>query len=48
MNYKKMQKDIDNEVHLGNLVIPFESVGKSSAFNKTASDFDNATQKVKK
>ena len=43
-----MQKNIDNEVHLGNSVTPFESMGKSSAINKTASDFDNVSQKVKK
>ena len=43
----KMQREINNEVHLGQTVTPFESIGKSSAIDKTASDFDSTNQKVK-
>ena len=43
-----MQKSIDTNVHLQQTVSPFESIGKSDAINKIASDFDNASQKVKK
>ena len=39
---------INNNLHLGQIFTPFESVGKSLAIDKTASDFDNANQKVKK
>ena len=45
-----MQKSIDTNVHLQQTVSPFESIGKSDAINrmKTASDFDNPSQKVEK
>ena len=43
-----MQREIDNEVHIGKLVAPFRSVGKLAAIDKTASDFDNTSLKVKK
>ena len=43
-----MQQGIGNEVHIGKLVKPFKSVGKSTAIDKTASDFDNVSLKVKK
>ena len=43
----KMQKDIGDDVHIGQFVMPFQCVGKSKAVNKTASDFDNANFKVK-
>ena len=43
-----MQQGIGNEVHIGELVKPFKSVGKSAAIDKTASDFDNVSLKVKK
>ena len=33
-------------MHLGNSVTYFESMGKNSAIDKTASYFDNASQKV--
>ena len=42
-----MQREINNEIHLGQTVAPFESIGKSSAIDKTASDFDSVNQKVK-
>ena len=43
-----MQREIGDEVHIGESVTPFKSVGKSTAINKTASDFDNTSVKVKK
>ena len=43
-----MQQGIGNEVHIGELVKPFKSVEKSAAIDKTASDFDNVSLKVKK
>ena len=36
-----MQKDIHDDVHIEQSVTPFQSVGKSAAIDKTASDFDN-------
>ena len=43
-----MQRETGDEVHIGESVMPFKSVGKPAAINKTASDFDNASLKVKK
>ena len=43
-----MQREIGHEVHIGDLVTPLKSVGKLDAFDKTASDFDNASLKVTK
>ena len=43
-----MQKDIADDVHIGQSVMPFQIVGKSAAFDKIASAFDNANFKVKK
>ena len=43
-----MQKDIGDDRHIGQSVTPFQSVGKSAAIDKTASDFDNANLKKKK
>ena len=43
-----MQKNISTDVHLGNIVTPFESIEQSSLIDKTASDFDNAKTKVSK
>ena len=43
-----MQPEISNDVKIGSLVTPFQSVGKSPAIDKTASDLDNAKLKVKK
>ena len=43
-----MQKDIGDDVHIGQSVKPFQSVGKFAAIDKTASDFDNVNLKVKK
>ena len=35
-------------MYLGQTVPPFDSIGKSSAIDRTASDFDNANEKVTK
>ena len=43
-----MQQEISNDVKIEILVSPFQSVGKSPAVDKIASDFDNANLKVKK
>ena len=43
-----MQKDIGDDVHTGESVTPFQSIGKSTAVDKTVSDFDNSNLKVKK
>ena len=43
-----MQREIGNEVKIGDSVTPFKSVGKSPAIDKTALNFDNANLKVKK
>ena len=43
-----MQHQITNNIHLGQTVTPFDSVGGSSAIDRIASDFDYATQKVNK
>ena len=45
---KKKKNEIDNQAHLENSFITFESMGKTSAINKTTSDFDNPSQKVRK
>ena len=43
-----MQIDIGDGVHIGQSVIPFQSVGKSATIDKTAFDFENANLKVEK
>ena len=43
-----MQREINNEVHVEQTVTPFESIGKSSPIDKSASGFDSANGKVKK
>ena len=43
-----MKKDIGDDVYIGQSATPFQSVGKSVAIDKTASDFGNANLKVKK
>ena len=45
---RKMQRKIDNNMHLGQTVSPFHSIGSSSAIHRRASDFDNANKKAKK
>ena len=43
-----MQREISDNVKMGSSVTPFQSLGKSSAIDKTASDFGNANLKIKK
>ena len=43
-----MQWEISDDAKIGSSETPFQSVGKSPAFGKTASDFDNVNLKVKK
>ena len=43
-----MQGEVSVDVKIRTLVMPFQSVGKSPAIDKTASDFHNANLKVKK
>ena len=43
-----MQREINNEVHHRQTVTPFEIIGKSSAIDKTASNFDSINKKVEK
>ena len=43
-----MKWEISNDVKIGSSVMPFQSVRKSPAVDKMASDFDNANLEVKK
>ena len=43
-----MQRKISEDVKIGSLVMPFQSVGKSPAADKTISGFDSANLNVKK
>ena len=43
-----MQWNLNNKVHLGQTVTPFESISKLFAINKTVSDIDSANKKVGK
>ena len=43
-----MQKEISDKVFLGNTVSPFEDTGRSSAINRTASNYNDAKEKVQK
>ena len=43
-----MQQEISNNVKIGSSVTPFQSVRKSLAVKKTASDFDNTNLKITK
>ena len=43
-----MQREIDDTIHLCQTISPFDSIGKPSAVDRTASDFNNVTDKVKK
>ena len=42
-----MQKTISNKVFLGRTVSPFENAGGSDAIDRTASNYNDAKQKVK-
>ena len=39
-----MQREISDDVNIRNSVTSFQSVGKSTAVDKTASNFDNTNQ----
>ena len=41
-----MHTEVNIYVHLRQMVSPFESIRKSSAIDKTVSDFDSANEKV--
>ena len=43
-----MQQKIDDNGHLSETISPFDSIGKSTAIDRTSSDFDNTNEKVKK
>ena len=43
-----MKREINDNIHLVQTVTPFESVGRSVAIDRTASDFNYASQRVKK
>lgn len=43
-----MQGNIGTEITLGKTVSLFDSIGASSAINKTASNYLNASEKVRK
>ena len=43
-----MQREISNEVFLANTVSPFENIGRSSAIDRTASNYNDAKEKAQK
>ena len=43
-----MQRKIGNKVHIGTTVSLCDSIGGSSAIDRTASNFEEAREKVKK
>ena len=43
-----MQREISNKVFLGNTVSPYDDAGRSSAIARTASNHNDAKEKVKK
>ena len=43
-----MQREISNRVFLGQTTSPLDDVGLSSALDRTASDYTDAAEKVKK
>ena len=43
-----MQRKIENEIHLEATFSPFENAGGSSAIVRTASNYNDAKEKVKK
>ena len=42
-----MQRRLNDKIHLGKTVSTFDSIGNSMSIDRTASDFDNAYQKVR-
>ena len=43
-----MQREISDKVFLGNTVSPYNDAGRSSAIDRTASNHNDAKEKVKK
>ena len=43
-----MQREISDKVFLGNTVSPLDDIGRSSAIDRTASNYNDAKEKVKK
>ena len=43
-----MQRKISNKVFLGNTVFRYNNVGRSSAIDRTVSNYNDAKEKVKK
>ena len=43
-----LQREISNKVFLGNTVSPFEDAGGFSAIDRTASNYNNAKEKIQK
>ena len=43
-----MQRKLGNEVELKVIVLPFHSIGGSSAIDKTTSNYEEFREKVKK
>ena len=46
--YKKMQREIRHKVSLRQTVFPYKNVGRSSAIDRTTSNYNDAKEKVKK
>ena len=44
----KMQREISDKVFLGDTVSPLDDIGRSSAIERTASNYNDAKEKVKK
>ena len=42
-----MQREVSNKVLLGQFVSPYENAGRSSAIDRTASNYNGAKEKVK-
>ena len=43
-----MQREISNKVFLGNTASPYDDAGRSSAVDRTASNYNDAKKKVQK
>ena len=43
-----MQRKIGTEIELGKTISPFDSIGTSSAIDRTASNYTDADDKVRK
>ena len=43
-----MQREISNRVFLGQTVFPYEDAGRSSTIDRTASNYNDAKEKIKK